>query len=202
MSAVATPPAPLVESLGEGRVVLSPISWEQFMAIDAALGPERHTRLTFLDDTLEIMAPLSRRHEHIKTALGSLVEMFFEERETDIFAFGSASLQQEFKKAGKEPDESFCVGDEKPVPDLVVEVVVSSGGIEKLEIYRRFAVPEVWWWEDDRLTIHTLRGTRYVRSARSRMLPGLEAELVQRCVLRPTLLQCRRTFREALRHME
>jgi hypothetical protein len=39
----------------------------------------------------------------------------------------------------------------------VIEVVMTSGGINKLEGYRRMAVAEVWFWEDETLTIYQLQ---------------------------------------------
>jgi len=40
------------------------------------------------------------------------------------------------------------------------EVVWTSGGIDKLEIYRRLGVGEVWRWKDSRIEIHVLQGER------------------------------------------
>jgi len=50
------------------------------------------------------------------------------------------------KEAGAESDESWCFGQQKQFPDLVLEIALSSGGLDKLEIYCRFAVSEVWLW--------------------------------------------------------
>ena len=55
------------------------------------------------------------------------------------------------KQAGAEPDKSWCIGQEKEFPDLVLEIALTSGGINKLEIYRRFKVPEVWFWRRNKL---------------------------------------------------
>ncbi len=33
----------------------------------------------------------------------------------------------------------------------MIEVVVSSGGINKLEAYKRLQIPEVWFWMNDEL---------------------------------------------------
>ncbi|MFN9407014.1 MAG: Uma2 family endonuclease, partial [Dolichospermum sp.] len=40
-------------------------------------------------------------------------------------------------------------------PDLVIEVVVSSGGIDKLEAYKRLQIPEVWFWMNDELLFYS-----------------------------------------------
>ncbi|MEG4506483.1 Uma2 family endonuclease [Microcoleus sp. F6_B4] len=36
----------------------------------------------------------------------------------------------------------------KAIPDLAIEVVFTSGGIDKLQLYKRLGIPEVWFWED------------------------------------------------------
>ena len=60
-------------------------------------------------------------------------------------------------------------------PDLVIEVVVTSGGVDKLEGYRRMGVKEVWFWEDGVLSFHHLKadGSGYESCDRSQLLPNL-----------------------------
>ncbi len=43
----------------------------------------------------------------------------------------------------KEGDESSELEANRKHPDLVIEVVVSSGGINKLEAYKRLQIPEL-----------------------------------------------------------
>ena len=55
-----------------------------------------------------------------------------------------------------------------------------------LELYRRFGVPEVWFWHGDKLEIHALPadGSAYERvQSGSRLLPELDTALLERCVL-------------------
>ena len=37
----------------------------------------------------------------------------------------------------KEPDDSYDIGAPKTVPDIAIEVVITSGGIDTLEFYKR-----------------------------------------------------------------
>jgi hypothetical protein len=46
-------------------------------------------------------------------------------------------LRQRKKQAGGEPDESYCIGIDKAFPDLAIEVVVTSGGINRLDLFHR-----------------------------------------------------------------
>jgi Uma2 family endonuclease len=60
------------------------------------------------------------------------------------------------------------------VPDLAVEIVVTSGGINILEIYRRIGVPEVWFWEDGVISVYCLRLNGYELVNKSELLPELD----------------------------
>ena len=63
-------------------------------------------------------------------------------------------------EAGAEPDESWCIGEEAEFPHLVVEVALTSGGISKLELYRRFGIGEVWIWRKEKIEAWVLREDR------------------------------------------
>jgi Uma2 family endonuclease len=92
------------------------------------------------------------------------------------------------------------VGDElDPVrPDLAIEVVWTSGGINKLEIYRKLGVREVWYWQKGELALYTLRRGRYVRIPRSKVLPGIDhAEVAELASMRP-MTKAVREYRKRL----
>src|SRR5688572_14685290 len=109
---------------------------------------------------------------------------------------GQATMRLALKKEGAEPDESWCIGEEKKFPDLVLEVALSSRGIDKLETYQRFRVPEVWFWRKGKLEIHSLdRSGGYERIQKSRLLPGLEVPVLEKCVAICSWQQARGTFR-------
>jgi Uma2 family endonuclease len=109
-------------------------------------------------------------------------------------------LKGEVKQAGVEPDECYLLGadQERTTPDLVIEVVWTSGGINKLEIYRRLEVPEVWFWKDDALCIYFLHGDRYLVSSVSKGLPKLDTALLTAFLKHPTAMQAVRGYRAAL----
>ena len=88
----------------------------------------------------------------------------------------------------------------KPIrPDLAIEVVWTSGGLDKLEIYRKLGVREVWFWIDDKLSVHVLEGRRYVRATRSHLLKGLDLELLARSARHASPAKAPRLYRAALR---
>lgn len=182
-------------------VVLHDVSWEQYEAILATIGDNPGIRTTYLDGELEIMSP-SRTHEHWKTLLARLVETFAEERGIPLNGFGSETFKKKARRAGLEPDECYIVGEEKKVPDLAIEVIHTSGSVDKLEVYRRLGVPEVWFWVEGRLHVYGLASAgAYARSRRSRVLRGLDLRALQRIVAstdRSHQTEAVRAFRRSL----
>lgn len=85
-------------------------------------------------------------------------------------------------------------------PDLVLEITLTSGGVSRLEVYRRFRVPEVWFWRRDAVEIFALLpdGFGYEQVAQSRLLPRLDLALLERCVRIASWREARRAFRAAL----
>lgn len=95
-----------------------------------------------------------------------------------------AKTQEQEGEVSAQADQSYCLGGSKPIPDLSIEVVFSSGG-NKLARYRALGVPEVWFWEDGSLTLHHLRENGYEQIEHSE-LPGLDQldlDLLKRCIL-------------------
>jgi Uma2 family endonuclease len=106
------------------------------------------------------------------------------------------------RTAGGEPDECYIVGADqsKARPDLVIEVIWTSGGIDKLAIYQRLGIDEVWFWIAGRLEVHSLRGDAYERVTCSRWLPGLDLDLLCTFLDRRSAHIAKRDFREALQN--
>jgi Uma2 family endonuclease len=184
----------------EERLILCGVSWQRYLDLDKALGDDRPgPRFYYLDGDLEIITT-SKEHERIKKWIGDLLAIYFDEIADEIMPRGQATMRLAMKEAGAEPDESWCLGGEKEFPDLVLEIALTSGGVSKLELYRRFAVPEVWLWRGNALEIFALRpdGSAYDRTHQSRLLPELDLSLLERCVKIASWREARRVFRAAL----
>jgi Uma2 family endonuclease len=164
--------------LGTGAAFLSNVTWETLEKLDADLA-ETGARLTYLDGYLEIMAPLSDAHEEPKKTLGQVLEMYMRTKDIRFYARGSTTIGMKELGARKEPDESYCLGTRKLVPDLAIEVTVTSGGIDTLEIYRRIGVREVWFWEDGVISVYCLRSTGYELVSKSELLPELDLRSIE-----------------------
>lgn len=181
------------------RLVTYGVPWSHYEAQLALRGERPVPRIAYLEGTLELMSP-SKDHERIKSYIGCLIEAYALERGIDLSPYGGWTLKSLPKQSGLEPDECYLVGDQsKDIPDLAIEVVWSSGGIDKLEIYRRLGVGEVWRWKDSNIEVYILRQQGYQREEKSSLFPDLDVKLLCSLLDRPTALQAVKAFRDALR---
>jgi Uma2 family endonuclease len=157
----------------ESRLILYGVSWQEYEILGATIGNRPNLRMSYLEGTLEIMAP-SREHETIKTIIARLLEAYAEEKDIALNGYGSTTFKKQAKQRGLEPDECYCIGEMREVPDIALEVVVSSGGIDKLPIYEGLGVPEVWFWQDSKFFVYRLRAQGYIAMDHSEFLPGLD----------------------------
>lgn len=178
--------------------VVHNLTWEQFEELDRSLEDFPGVRLAYLDGTLEIM-PISPEHEDFKSTIARLLETYLDEADIRFYRRGSPSYGNKELGARNEPDESYNIVSRKPFPDLVVEVIVSSGGVNKLEGYRRMGVTEVWFWEDGVLQINHLRSAGYEVLNHSELLPWLPIELFLYYITYYDQYDAVREFRQALR---
>ncbi|MEO0409509.1 MAG: Uma2 family endonuclease [Cyanobacteria bacterium P01_A01_bin.135] len=180
----------------EERQIISGVRWESYDVLLNSRDRLPH-RITYLDGVLELVSP-SRRHERRKSIIGSLLEDYFKEKRIPYFPLGSTTFRQQNQQGGVEPDESYCLGSEKALPDLAIEVVVTSGGIDKLEVYRRLQVSEVWFFKNDRFELYCLTPEGYQLVESSRLLPHLDIALLSQSVVAPDPLEAAIAFRSAI----
>ena len=165
--------ATVSESGLQDGIVLFNVTWDTLEKLDADL-EGTGARLTYLDGCLEITAPFSEAHEEPKKTLGQLLEIYMRLKGIRFYGRGSTTIGMKELEARKEPDESYCLGDRRKIPDLALEITVTSGGINGLEIYRRIGVREVWFWEDGVISVYCLRLTEYELVQQSELLPELD----------------------------
>ena len=181
-------------------VHLHDVSWEDYERIMAIRGDKSAPRISYLEGELEIMSP-SRDHEAIKSWIGRLVEVWCLVHDVTFSTVGSWTVKDRAVKRGAEPDECYLFGEHDPDatrPDLAIEVVWTSGGLDKLEIYRKLGVREVWYWRKGIITVHAARGDRYEPVDGSEVLPGIDLEQLTRYLDRPTTSAAIRDYRAAL----
>lgn len=186
----------LETSARDAVITLYDISWEKFEAI-ASLLEESKIRLTYLDGTLDIMSP-SPAHEESKGTVGLLLETYLRHIGRRFYRTGGYTLGSREEGARGEPDESYNLDFIKPIPDIAIEVVITSGGVNKLEKYRRWGVPEVWFYQKQRVFIYHLRSNQYEQVNRSEFLPQLNIDLLVRCLNMPDQYDATIAFSQAL----
>ena len=161
-------------------LVFAGINWSQMETIEAAFADIAGVKFVYLDSLLEIVT-VSPEYEDTKGTIRALLEAYLRESGIRFYIRGGPTLGSREIGGRKEPDESYNLHSKKGTPDLVIEVVISSGAIDKLELYKRLDIPEVWLWEDGVLAIYYLQG-EYERVNRSVLLPELDIALLVRYI--------------------
>jgi len=171
-------------------------SWADYQRHLKLRGESARPRLTFSDGVLEIMAP-SPDHEAISRTIHDLVAAYCQERDIDYTAVGSWTLSSKKLGKGLEPDECYIFGPRgsAKVPDLAIEVVWTSGGLDKLDIYRPLGVREVWVWQRGKVVPHVLGRSGYKPATRSVALPGVDLGELAACIGEPSTSAAVKRFR-------
>ncbi|MGI0481013.1 Uma2 family endonuclease [Geminocystis sp. CENA526] len=164
------------------QLVLDGISWEKFEQIETIFQDIEGVRFIYLDGELEIIMSPSQAHEFIKSLIGNLLETYMRHKGIRFYMWGSTTLGSKEITGRKEPDESYNIYSKKDIPDLIIEVIVTSGDINILEIYRRIGIPEVWFYEDGLLTVYSLKNSQYIKINNSELLPELRLETLTKYI--------------------
>ena len=182
------------------RVLMSGISWSHYELMLEMRGERRQPRMAYLDGVLELRST-SEDHERITCWIRSLLEVYMLETGMDFGGYGSYTMTERADLAGAEADQCYRLGLDQTKgrsPDLAIEVIWTHGGVDKLEIYRRLGVREVWFWDDGAIEVHALVGAAYERRDRSLVVPGIDLGLLARYLDEPLMSAAIREYREAL----
>lgn len=179
--------------------MLRGLSWSDYQRMLEVRGDASVPRFAYLQGDLEVMTP-SRPHESIKSRIGQLVEVWCLEAGVEFTTVGSWTLEDKASERGIEPDECYIFGDpaEATRPDLAIEVVWTSGGVRKLDIYAKLGVAEVWFWRRGQIRVYQLQGEVYEESPTSRALPGIDLSELVSFLDRSTSSQGMREYRALL----
>ncbi|NEQ26913.1 MAG: Uma2 family endonuclease [Microcoleus sp. SIO2G3] len=161
--------------------VIHGLTWEQLEEFDRSLEDVAGVKLVYLDGTLEIMT-IGEEHEDAKATMRVLLENYLRAKGIRFYSRGGPTLGRKEQGARNEPDESFSIGTRGQYPDLVFEVTVTSGGVDRLEGYRRMSVAEVWFWEDGVLDIYRLRSNGYEKVSNTELVQNFPIDLFKRYI--------------------
>lgn len=175
------------------HLLISDVTWEQYEALLEDLGGDRHIpRINYCDGTLELMSPLPA-HERPHRIITDIVKAILDAQDRAWEDFGSTTFKKP-KEAGLEPDTCFYIQNaervrslmrmnmnEDPPPDLAIEADITSK--TTLDAYAILQVPEVWLYDNGKLTINLLQDGEYQTSGISPTFPELPiCELIPRLV--------------------
>jgi Uma2 family endonuclease len=182
--------------IAEQRVILSNISWLTFEQLLKELGDKRATRLAYNEGLLEIMTPLGP-HENNNRFIESLIGAIADELNLNLKRFGSLTLKREKKLKGAEPDSCYYLQNEPlvrskqeidldndPPPDLVLEIDISSGSLDKRPIYAAIGVPELWRYDGNELEVFVLHPSNrdYQQVNQSLTFPWMSLDVIPRFI--------------------
>ena len=164
------------------KVTIPNVNWQEFESILQELGEHRSSRINYSHNNLEIMVPLPE-HEIPKDLISDLVKILLKLTGKKYQPFGSTT----FKKqgfAGIEPDACFYIDNyqkmigvrqlkaDDPPPDLAIETDVTSK--TTIDAYLAIRVPEVWIYDNNKLTIFLLVNDEYIKSISSPNFPNID----------------------------
>jgi len=180
------------------RVVMNGVDWEGYEALLAMRGEKRRPRMTYLDGAVELMTT-SEHHERIRFLFGRLLEIYLDAIDVEFTAYGQTTYKKKKKKAGLEADECYVLGGPRSNhPDLALEVIWTSGGIRKLDVYKPLGVPEVWMWKQGVIRVCVLGDHGYEERERSAALPQVDLAFLGSFLDRSSSRTTIREFRTAL----
>jgi len=169
-------------------------TWEEYEELLEAT-QDRHLRITYDRGQLEIVPP-SFKHEGGKCVIGTLLDTLMIERRILFKPAGELLMHRKALLQGLEPDLSYWIANRQamvdkeewlperdPPPDLAIEIDVSRSSINRMDIYARLGVPEVWRFRRGKFTVNVLLATRaYETDERSPLFPDIPMDAMERFV--------------------
>ncbi|WP_017292860.1 Uma2 family endonuclease [Geminocystis herdmanii] len=177
--------------------IINHINWQEYENLLEFMSDNSGVLFKYEEETLVIMSP-SRNHEIFKENIGILIETYCLIKKIKFYSLGSTTFRSQKKLKGIEPDKSYCFNSRKEFPDLAIEIIITSGGINSLQIYRDLGVKEVWFWEREKLTVYHLEKEEYQKVQQSRLLPDIDLDLFANLVIKSEPLEAILEFTKTL----
>lgn len=178
-------PRSKITPIGENRVILWNIDWQEYQQMRLLFEERTHARLTYDQGMLEISMPLED-HEFATRLIEFFVRILVFELGMKMKTMGSTTLIRKDLDRGAEPDNGYYIQNQPrvagrrvnletdPPPDLIVEVDITNTNIDKNRFYASLGVPEFWRFNGEQWRINQLQGQNYVECDRSPTFPIVE----------------------------
>ena len=170
------------------------LDWRKFKALQQVFADRPGVRINYFRGDVEILA-VSPQHAIIAGNIGFLIELWMLERGISFVATEDMTVERE-EVASAQGDKSYCFPERREVPNLSIEVVISGEGETKLERYKALGVTEVWFWQNDAISIHILTDGSYEQADSSQYLPDIDTDLLAECVVTEDRAQALSLFKE------
>lgn len=168
---------------GSGRtILLHDISWKEYEVFLEDFAEKPGWKLAFNKGKLEIMPP-TPEHEDYSYNFHNFILAYCERFDITHEGRGSTTFRSEVLKKGVEPDECFYIQNagkiigkkipakDFPMPDVAVEIDITTESLDKLPIYAALQVKEVWIYDGKKLSFYELRKEEYQEISHSRAMP-------------------------------
>lgn len=169
------------------RILLNDVSWKEYEMFLEDFEEKAGWRLAYDTGKLEIMPP-TYDHEYSSVSVHDFIRFYCFEFEIDMISAGSTTLKNKLAEKGVEPDECFYIqsaekvigktfkSNEYIMPDVAVEIDVTTDSLDKFPIYSALKVSEVWIYDGKKISFNKLKGKKYHQISHSDALPLLSAE--------------------------
>jgi Uma2 family endonuclease len=178
----------------EQGILLDYMSWDFYERLLEEVS-DRHIFVTYDQGRLEIMSP-SWKHERYAGRVAMIVRIVAMELGIKFLSGDSTTFKLRSTEAGLEPDNCFYIQNVQamigkdsvdlatdPPPDLAIEIEVSRRLADRIEVYRRLGVPEVWLEDERSLRILRLVDGAYEPAKTSAAIPSLLPEQIHSLVV-------------------
>ena len=178
------------------EIVFHDVAWEEYEELLEQVGEASGLRISYNNGTLKVMS-LSVKHEIYARFFERLMALIDFRLGIHILSIGSATMRKRKEAKGNEADAGFyiqsaeLIGDPFDLdfavdlpPDVVVEVDVHHRSTNSDPIYAALGVPEIWRYDERKLTILHLQHDEYVQAETSQSIPMLTATILTECLLR------------------
>ncbi|MEL7305144.1 MAG: Uma2 family endonuclease [Myxococcota bacterium] len=204
MASVASPTPESAEPFDYDRIVLlRNATWADYQRLMEIRGDDACPRICYLEGDIELMSP-SRSHEGIRSRIGRLVEAWSDVHGIEFSPYGSWTLEDKSKRGGVEPDECYVFHGREEAeverPDLGIEVIWTSGRLDKRKIYEKLNVQELWFWKNETITVFVWHRDGYEERDASSVLPGIDVKQIAQHVKETVASRAVRAYREELRN--
>lgn len=172
-------------------ILINDVSWEEYEFYLDIFAERAGWRLAYDGGKLEFMPP-TINHERYSTVFNDFVRevcMFFD---IELESAGSTTFHSKILNKGVEPDECFYIQSASkiqgkvdlkkpyPIPDIAVEIDITTESLDKFPIYAALEVPEIWVYDGKHLAFYELDNGNYHQIPHSRALPQLSAMDLER----------------------